>query len=189
MAERGRRARQNLRAFAAILLCGCALAPPATADDAEATDQLLDFVANGCIQSAIAEAPVKVFAAARDVTAADEKTASAILGKDKGTVYLNTDPAYPLALAERPGAPCTVNAKFPGDLTAMIAAVKDFIAGPGGGFYPVRVFEEQAAPSSWTTHRIFLGRRRGKNLTLLFSTTPGVATFDQVMVAVAETQP
>jgi len=178
----------DMKAAAAVLCAHLAVTGAAFAHEAEATDRLLDFVANGCIASAIAGVPVKDFAAARNATAADEKTGAAVLGKDTGTVYLRDDPQYPLALAERPGGPCTVNAMFPSDFAAMIAAVEDFIAGPGGGFYPVRTFEEQAG-SGWVTHRIYLGRRRGKNLTLLFSTTPGLATIDQVMIAVVETKP
>ncbi len=176
-----------MRAPAAVLFAWFAMAGSAFADEAEATDRLLDFVSNGCIQSVITGAPVKDFAAARQARPADEKFAGAVLGKDKGTVYLKDDPLYPVVLAERADGPCTVNAMFPSDLAAMIAAVEDFIAGPGGGLYPVRTFEEQAG-SGWTTHRIYLGRRRGKNLTVLFSTTPGATTIDQVMVAVAETK-
>lgn len=177
-----------MSAVAAVLVALFAVAGPAVADEADATDGLLDLVSNGCVEATIAGRPLKDFAADRKAQRADEKFAGAFLGKDRGTVYLKADPQYPMVLAERPEGPCTVNAQFPGDLTAMIAAVEDFIAGPGGGFYPVRTFEEQAAAGGWTTHRIYHGRRRGKNLTVLFSTTPEAKSIDQIMIAVAETK-
>ena len=82
----------------------------------------------------------------------------------------------------RPSGPVTVNTKLTGDLTEMIEIVEGLFAGPGGGFYPVRTFEEEAGALGWTTHRIYLGRRQGKKLTLLFSTTPGDDTVGQVML-------
>lgn len=164
-----------------------AAAAPARANEAEATDRFLNFVSNGCVQAIVAGAALKDFAGKHQAQLADAKFASTFLGKDKGTVYLKDDPAYPLVIAERPQGPCTVNAKFAGDLTALIEAVDDFLGGPGGGFYPVRVFEE-AAGAGWTTHRIYLGQRHGKKLTLLFSTTPHVETVDQIMFAAAETK-
>ena len=164
-------------------------ATTAQADDAAATDQFLNFASNGCIQSLVTGAALKDFAGQNQATLADEKFASAVLGKDKGTVYFKADPQYPLAVAERPSGPCTVNAKFPGTLDTFIEAVDDFLGGPGGGFYPVRTFEESAGAVGWTTHRVYLGQRRGKKLTLLLSTTPGAATIDQIMFAAVETRP
>ncbi len=166
------------------------IAGPAQADEAQATDRFIDFVSNGCVQALIDGASLSGFAGKAQANPAPEGFARAVLGKDKGSVYVKDDPVYPLALADRTdGGPCTVNAKFPGDLTAMIEAVEDFFAGPGGGFYPVRAFEESAGAAGWTTHPIYLGQRRGKKITLLFSTTPGAETVDQIMFPVAETRP
>jgi hypothetical protein len=175
----------------ALLCLGTSLALGATAraDEAAATDQFLNFVSNGCIGSIGGGASVSVFAKQQEASLADEKFAGTVLGTDKGTVYFKADPMYPLAIAERASGPCTVHAKFPADLTGLVAAVEDFFGGPGGGFYPVRVFEEDAGAAGWTTHRVYVGQRRGKKFTLLFSTTPGAATLDQIMFAALETKP
>lgn len=162
---------------------------PAHADDGQATDQFIDFVSNGCVQALIDGTSVRAFAGKAQAVPAPEAFAKAFLRAETGTVFVKDDPAYPLVLAERPDGPCTVNTKFTGDLAPMIEVVEDFFAGPGGGFYPVRTFEEEAGTLGWTTHRIYLGRRQGKKLTLLFSTTPGDDTVGQVMFAVAETKP
>ena len=162
---------------------------PARADESQATDRFINFVSNGCVQALIDGGSVRTFAGKAQAKLAPEDFAKAFLRKEIGTVFVIDDPVYPLVLAERPEGPCTVNTKFTGDLTEMIEIVEDFFAGPGGGFYPVRTFEEEAGTLGWTTHRIYLGRRQGKKLTLLFSTTPGDDTVGQVMFAVAETKP
>ena len=162
---------------------------PARADDMQATDRFIDFVSNGCVQALIDGTSVRAFAGKALAVPAPEDFAQAFLRKETGTVFVIDDPVHPLVLAERPDGPCTVNTKFTGDLASMIEVVEDFFAGPGGGFYPVRTFEEEAGTLGWTTHRIYLGRRHGKRLTLLFSTTPGDDTVGQVIFAVAETKP
>lgn len=162
---------------------------PARADEPQAIDRFIDFVSNGCVQALIDGGSVRTFAGKAQAKLAPEDFAKAFLRKETGTVFVIDDPVYPLVLAERPEGPCTVNTKFTGDLTEMIEIVEDFFAGPGGGFYPVRTFEEEAGTLGWTTHRIYLGRRQGRKLTLLFSTTPGDETVGQVMFAVAETKP
>lgn len=162
---------------------------PAHADAAGAVDRLLDFAANGCVLSVAAGEPIGRFAGARGAKPANADLAGVILGQEPGTAYLAEDAHYPLVLAQRDGGPCTVNAIFPSNLGAVIAAVEDFFAGPGGGFYPVRAFEEQSPAGGWATHRIFVGKRRGRTLTLFFSTTPDATTFDQVLIAVAATKP
>lgn len=174
-----------MRAAAAAVLCAVT-AMPALADDAAAIDRLLDFASNGCVASIIGARPLEDFAAGAGAIPADESLAKNILGDEPGAAYHRRDPDYPLVLAGRPAGPCTVNGKFPSGLDMVAAAVEDFFAGPGGGFYLARAFEEQAAAGGWTTHRIFVGRRRGKALTLLFSTTPAATTFDQVTIVLAE---
>lgn len=164
-------------------------AGPARADESAAIDRLLNFISNGCIGARVGGTATADFAKAQGAKPADPAVASALLGADMGTVYARDDPRYPLAIAARPGGPCTVHAKFPSGLEAMIAAVDDFLAGPGGGFYAARVFEEDAGTAGWTTHRVYLGQRRGRKFTLLFTTTPGAAGLEQVMVAAQETQP
>ncbi len=162
---------------------------PSHADEIQAADGILNFVSNGCLNSIVSGSPVSVFARQQRAEIAAEEFARTLLGTGEGTVYLKAHPLYPLVIVERSGGPCTVNARVPGDLTAEIEAVDDFLAGPGGGFYVARVFEEAAGTAGWTTHRVYLGQRRGKKITLLFSTTPGAETIDQIMFAAAETRP
>lgn len=179
----------RLPAIAVFCASVAAACGSARADEAQATDQFIDFVSNGCVLALIAGSSARDFAVKAGAKPAAADFAKTILGKESGAVFVKDDDATPLVLAERADGSCTVNARFPGDLTAMVESVEDFFAGPGGGFYPVRTFEEEAGTVGWATHRIYVGRRRGKNLTLLFSTTPGDPTMGQVMFAVAATKP
>ncbi|MGE4062188.1 MAG: hypothetical protein AB7E79_02370 [Rhodospirillaceae bacterium] len=158
------------------------------ADDGAAADQFLHFASNGCVNAIVTGTPVSTFAAQNEAKSPDDKIASAILGKDDGRVYWKDDPVAPIAIAQRTGGPCTVNARFSGDVASLTEAVTDFFGGPGGGFYVARVFEESAGAAGWTTHHVFVGRRRGKKMTLLFSATPGAQTMDQLFFAAQESK-
>ncbi|MCC6915235.1 MAG: hypothetical protein IT566_16170 [Rhodospirillaceae bacterium] len=172
-------------ALAGLLLA----ATPARADDGAGIDQLLNFVANGCVRFVVDGASPQTFAKEQRAQAADEKTARAFLGADTGAVYLKEDPQHPIALVERTGRVCTVNARFPGDLAPIIEAADDYFAGPGGRFYPGRVFEEASAHGGWVTQRVYLGARAGKRITILFSSDPKAPGLEQIAVTVAAEKP
>ncbi len=170
----------RVAALLAVMLAG-----PARADELQAVDRFLDFLTNGCIPSVATGGGVGAFAKQAQARPAPPDVAASVLGKDTGAVFLKDDPGYPVTLAERTGGLCSVNAKFPTTaIEGPIEAIHDFIAGPGSRFYQVRVFEE-AAGASWVTHRVYVGRRGGKDMTLLFSTHPEAPSLDQVMVTVA----
>ena len=162
-----------------------ALAGPAHAEEMQAVDRFLDFVTNGCVQAIATGTSASGFAQRAGTKPAPHELAASLLGKDTGAVFVRDDPRYPIALTERVNGPCSVHARFPtADLDGPVAAIHDFIAGPGSRFYEARVFEE-AAGTSWVTHRVYVGRRGQKALTLLFSTHPKAGSLDQVAVTVA----
>jgi hypothetical protein len=80
------------------------LAGAARADEA-AIDRFLNFASNGCVGVIVGEAPVAEFAQLNAAPAADAGTATAVLGKDEGQVFLRPDPAAPLAIAAVEGKP------------------------------------------------------------------------------------
>lgn len=165
-------------------------APSARADDGAGIDQLLNFVANGCLPYAVSGTSIEAFANREQAKRADVNGARPFLGADKGAVYLRSDPPYPIALAERTGGVCTVHTRFPGDLAPVIEAADDYFVGPGGRFYPGRVFEETSAHGGWVTHRIYLGQHADKQIVILFSSDPKAPAFEQVIVTVtAEKKP
>jgi hypothetical protein len=170
------------RAALAWLLLAVA---PARADDGAGIDQLLNFVANGCVPYAVTGASLETFAAKELAKRADEKRAQPFLGADKGVVYLKDETPHPIALAERPGNLCTVHARFPEDLAPILEAADDYFVGPGSRFYPGRVFEETSAHGGWVTHRVYLGERAGKQLTIVLSSDPQAPALEQITVTVA----
>lgn len=171
---------------AALALAGFILAAgPARADEGAAIDRLLNFVANGCVRYAVDGASLEAFAKKEQAPRTDDKAARPFLGAEKGAVYLKQDPQHPIALAERPGSVCTVHARFPGDLAPLMEAADDYFMGPGSRYYPGRVFEETSAHGGWVTHRVYLGQRAGKQITILFSTDPKAPALAQIIVTVA----
>jgi len=165
-------------------------AAPARADDGAGIDQLLNFIANGCVRHAAEGASLEEFADKEQARRADEKDARPFLGAEAGAVYLKRDTPYPIALTQRTGGPCTVNTRFPNDLSPVIAAADDYFAGPGSRFHPGRIFEEASAHGGWVTHRIYLGQRAGKQIVILFSTDPKAPGLEQIIGTVtAENKP
>jgi hypothetical protein len=161
-------------------------ATPAHTQELTAADRVLTFT-NGCVQAIAGGHSVHAFAAKAGAEPAPEQLAQALLGKEAGEVFVKDDPEYPVAVAERVDG-CSVHARVLGDLAPLIDAADDFIAGPGGRFYRVRAYEEATGTAGWTTHYIYAGKRAGKSLTLVLSTTPGAEGFDRVSVTVAETK-
>lgn len=155
------------------------------ADTEQATDQFLALVAHGCVKSVVDAQPVQTFVRDMNMPRAPDTLTRALLGKDAGAVFLKDDPQTPMALTARIDGPCTVNARFPGDLAETINTVDDWIAGPGGRFFVTRVFEEEAGNGTWTTHRMYVGKYPGKHITALFSTNPDVADLGQVTLTIA----
>lgn len=173
-------------ALAGLLL----VATPASADDGVGIDQLLNFAANGCVPYAMKGTPVDTFATKERAQRLDDKTARPFLGTERGAVYLKTDTRHPIALTAKTDGACTVNARFPGDLTPMIEAVDDYFVGPGSRFYPGRVFEEASVHGGWVTHRIYLAQRGDKQIVILFSADPKAPALEQIAVTVmAERKP
>lgn len=171
----------------AALCVAMVFAAPARADEMQAVDQFLNFMTNGCIRAIADGTSADAFVKQVGATPAPADFAASLLGQDKGAVFVKDDAQYPIALTTRVNGPCSVNAKFPtANIEGPIEAIHDFIAGPGSRFYEARVFEE-AAGTSWVTHRVYVGRRGEKDLTLLFSTHPEATSVDQVMVTVALT--
>ncbi len=165
-----------------LALAGAALlATPVRADESTAIDRLLHFVMNGCMAHVVQNAPVGAFAAREQARRAGTRETKALLGDEKGAVYATGDTAYPLALVERPGATCAVHAHVPAGLETVIAAADDYFVGPGSRFYPGRVFEEASPHGGWITQRVYLGRRDGKNITVLFSTDPKAPGLQQIV--------
>lgn len=164
-------------AFVLLMLAG----HPAQADDGAAIDQLLNFIANGCVRSVVDGDSLSAFAKKEGARMTDTATARTYLGTDKGSVYLKDA----MALADHGGDVCTVHTRFPGDLGPVTEAADDFFIGPGSRYFPGRVFEEASAHGGWVTHRVYLGQRAGKQITILFSTDPKAPKLDQVIVTVA----